>query len=46
MTEGALAVAGTEDLAACLPEAVLHRLPDEGHISITGHIGPILASVT
>jgi pimeloyl-ACP methyl ester carboxylesterase len=32
-----------EDLAARVPNAALHRLDGEGHLSITGRIGEILA---
>jgi len=35
----------SEDLAEALPNAVLHRLPGEGHISILRRMGEVLDSV-
>ena len=44
-TDQMVPMAHAEDFAARLPNATLHRLPGEGHVSIQHHVGDILDSL-
>jgi pimeloyl-ACP methyl ester carboxylesterase len=39
-------MAHADDMGARLPDATLHRLAGEGHVSIQHHIGEILDSIS